>query len=120
MKCGIETGKWALKAVAIVMKELGKFQALSLTVRDQQPQIMEEWSAEMNDMIITMLQGSYGKIMERALNVSVEHVDNPDVMSVITELRNTHVELMESIFKTNAAGRFGVIGHGDFYKNNIL
>lgn len=110
----------SIETVSMIMKELGKFHALSFALRDQCPEIMEEFTNDMNDMIVLMFNDFYGKITRQAFNVAIEIVDDPVALSVLTELREIFIQLMEDILRKNKSGAFGVIGHGDFYENNIL
>ncbi|KAJ6632814.1 hypothetical protein Bhyg_16354 [Pseudolycoriella hygida] len=108
------------ETASIVMRQLGKFHAVSFALRDQCPEIMEEFSNEMTDMLVFLYKNCYGKITREAFNKAVDHVDDPVALSVLTKLKEKFLPVLEEICRKNAAGVCGVIGHGDFYENNIL
>lgn len=106
--------------IRLVMKELGKLHAVSFALRDQKPDVFEEF-VHLNDMALEMIKrGKFSVVFDKVIDRACECLENPKQKLIMQELRSNYMEMLAHTFSHETIGRFGVIGHGDCWNNNFL
>lgn len=108
-----------------VMRTLGKLHALSLSIKDQTPQLMKPF-ASLKDVLYQRLTdkalstSTREKLVNRALNVALKSNNEFLIEKVKNLLSNDFCELLKSSSCGALAEPYAVICHGDCYNNNIM
>lgn len=102
----------------LVMRELGKFHAISIAMQDQRPNDFEEFT-QMNDMYMDLINGgNFSLFINETLEKSAEVLKEPAHKMLLENLRKTYVTDMRKLL--SKPSKFAVIGHGDCWNNNYL
>lgn len=107
----------------LVFTQLGKFHALSFALRQQRPEVFEEFKSLASGMfkIMTDFPDStayHQKNYDRALETL--HPDDKGEMQIIRNIRKNFPENFRSAVSAPDAEPFAVFCHGDFWNNNIM
>lgn len=110
----------ALDHFQLILQEIAKFHAVSFAMRDQEPDVFEEFQ-NISDHVIAAfktpkLRGMVLRSHQRVLDV----LRNENHSKYIHDLRDNFVEIYIKCLGEGEAGRFGAMTHGDFWINNIL
>lgn len=113
------------KAIAIdhellVMKEIGKFHAISFAMKDQIPTQFEKFK-QLNDIFCEIvLNGKMSSFMDRIIERASNALINPEHKKFMNDLKKSYKQMLEGYFSLSSCDRFGVVGHGDCWNNNFL
>lgn len=104
----------------VVFKQLGRFHGISFAMEDQRPEMFAEFK-NLNDILAHEVETSYigiimGETIDRAINV----LENDEHRNVIKCLKKNYLETWKSFFKEDDVEKFGAVGHGDCWINNIM
>lgn len=104
----------------MVLRELGKYHAISFAMNDQRPNEFAEFKQLTDvtfDIIINgSLKNHFDKIIERAAN----EMQNPKHAEIFDKFRKTYTKSMENLLLGEIGTEFAVIRHGDCWNNNFL
>lgn len=111
--------------VLLVMKEYGKLHALSYALRDQKPELFKELSENAQEVLFKKMDFTEATVKsireqsERAL-ASLDPVKHKVAYNKFKNYQNNMIDVVVDIVQAEPAGKYGVIGHGDCWINNIL
>ncbi|KAB0801591.1 hypothetical protein PPYR_03777 [Photinus pyralis] len=108
----------------LVLREYGKFHALSFALRDQEPKIFAELAEEtqenfFNGMNSTELHNSFQSQSERALN-ALHPITHKFAHEKFKKFQNNMTDVINAAVKSDLSDPYSVIGHGDCWINNFL
>ncbi|XP_031337195.1 uncharacterized protein LOC116166380, partial [Photinus pyralis] len=109
----------------MVMREYGRFHAISFAIRDQKPDLFQEFQRNLPEVLYDILADNDAskKLIQsqcsRARD-SLDEVNNKRVYDKFADFEEHMFKLVEKAIATDAAGRYAVISHGDCWINNIL
>lgn len=104
----------------LVMKELGKFHAISFAMKDQIPNEFEKFK-QLNDTFCEIvLNGKLSSFMDRTIERASDALINPEHKKLMNDFKKSYKQMLEGYFSHSFCDRFGVVGHGDCWNNNFL
>lgn len=104
----------------LIMKQMGRFHAISLALKDQRPEVFAEFEA-MDDMFLEIVLNGHGKYMfDHTLGLAIEAAENEGNRQAVKKLQQNFVDTFKSFFTKESIGQWGVINHGDGWINNFL
>lgn len=110
--------------VMIVMREYGKFHAISYALRDQEPELWQElaknvtghffdnWNA---DQVKESSLHQYGRVVK-----ALDPAADKEACKKFEEFKDNVAERISKVLKAETSGDYSVIAHGDCWVNNIL
>lgn len=109
--------------VALVMKALGKFHAISFALKDQQPQKFEQLTKELSEVFyqsFVNLEEHAEELLQFILE-SLERSKRPDLIAKLrTQTNGGFVKNAKQIVCGESAEPYAVICHGDAWINNCM
>ncbi|KAK4884249.1 hypothetical protein RN001_000520 [Aquatica leii] len=112
--------------VKLVMREYGRFHALSFALRDQKPMLFEEISKNVKEIIFNYpayLKGFMANVIstqiDRVMN-ALDPVQHHSAYQKCLKFKMHAIESIRSSVQASVAGNYGVVCHGDCWTNNIL
>lgn len=110
--------------ILLVMREYGRFHALSYAVRDQEPELFQELSDNTQESFFSSIKSDvmYKSIelqSDKALN-SLDPIKHKVAYEKFKSFQSKMVDLIKEVIKSETAGKYGVITHGDCWVNNML
>lgn len=111
--------------VQLVLKEYGKFHALSLLMKAKTPDKLLEIETQTPDIYMKIIKScgtadTIQKLSRRVLDVLTESKENYEVVKRFKCYQENIIEIMTELVRENAAGKFAVLCHGDAWCNNLL
>lgn len=101
----------------LVMKELGRFHAISFAMKDQRPDQFAEFK-QLSDIYGAVLRGRLEPFFDISVNKSASVLQNPDHRRIMENF--DFRRMMEHCFSWDACDKFGVVTHGDTWSNNYM
>lgn len=107
--------------VALLLQQLGRYNALSFVLRDQQPEVFAKLEA-MDDYFMNVvitnpgIQGIFSSAIEQAIVLA----DNEKDKTLLRAFLANYVQLGQTRRCPERLGRFGVLIHGDCHINNMM
>lgn len=109
-----------------VMEVLGKFHAISIAMKDQQPEALVPFQKfhdiflERDEKCLELIRQYFDSLMKQAMNV-LNACDNEDLVKKTKELLDADFfEESRKTVKGSLAEPYAVICHGDCWNNNIM
>lgn len=104
----------------MVVGQLARLHAISLAIKDQQPEAYKELR-KVTDLFHCFFEteGARG-ILKSTFDRAIAVLDNERHIEWLTEVKNNVPELLDQVLGDNAPEPFGVIGHGDLWINNLM
>ncbi|KAF2904036.1 hypothetical protein ILUMI_02133 [Ignelater luminosus] len=109
----------------LVMKEYGRYHALSYALRDQKPEIFQEIFDNTQEMFFNsynqsdLAQKAQKDNNERALK-SLDPMKDKIAYDRFKKFQDNMDETVKNVLQSESAGKYAVIGHGDSWVNNML
>lgn len=104
----------------LIMRELGKFHAISFAMKDQRPDEFHEFTRLKDTFVPIVITGKMrsfnNKSIERAANVLKRHEHKQLMLHFLQTFGDTIKEFLCGA----SSHEFGVIGHGDCWNNNFM
>lgn len=95
-----------------VMKELGKFHAISFAMKDQRPHEFAKFK-KLNDLFNAIaIKGAYGSFIHISVVDAAEVLHNQRQKKHMLELSKSYPKMVEDFFDLDIHEKFGVVGHG--------
>ncbi|KAK5649030.1 hypothetical protein RI129_003922 [Pyrocoelia pectoralis] len=112
------------KHILLIIREYGKFHALSYILRDLKPDVFREIARNSTENYFTsgkinVLQDMFMKNSIKALK-SLDPIHDEEVYQKFSlYIENMH-DIVYRVLQPEAAGKYAVIGHGDCWMNNFM
>ncbi|XP_053697525.1 uncharacterized protein LOC128744497 [Sabethes cyaneus] len=109
----------------LVMEELGKLHAISFALKDQQPELFEQFK-QLCDPLGRLIENEPRQTMKQMMNGSCERaistLDEDDESSrmKMQPIRGVATDLYKSDTMASEAEPYAVLGHGDCWVNNTM
>lgn len=104
----------------LLVENLAKFHAISFAMNDQQPNVFAELK-NIEDLVNVYLQKeSTMKMFHMGIDKAIAALTSPKHIEAVKHIRQYAYEYFYECVKGSGCQRFGIIGHGDFWCNNIL
>lgn len=104
----------------MVMRELGKFHAISFAMKDQRPDEFEKYKDLKDPMGEFIIHGKSGIFIKQSLQRVVEDLIDPKHKNIVENFRNNYVNIYDEFLYGASSQEFAIISHGDFWNNNIM
>lgn len=108
--------------VNLIMKSLGKFNAISFALRDQQPDKFKEFTSNIPDTMYSNAKPEMIGFFEMMKSSVYESVENDaNLIERLDKMyTKTQIEIFGECIDGAAAEPYAVIAHGDFWTNNMM
>lgn len=104
---------------SIFLKTLGRFHGLSFALRDQKPNLFQNF-LNLKDNLSEMMESSaMYNMMTGSIDKATGHLINEDDINILKHVSENFKPLIKNMFAPNAAGQFGILLHGDCWNNNF-
>lgn len=103
----------------LVLRELGKFHAISLAMKDQRPNEFKQFS-EMAQIFVSSVLPTWKSFLNESLEKARDVLKSCVHKKLMQNLIENCIELYEEFLCGPLSKEFGVVGHGDFWNNNYL
>lgn len=104
---------------SLFLASLGRFHGLSFALRDQKPELFQQF-LDLKDIMTSMVElPNITNMMMGSIDKAIEHLVRDDEINLLKKLKENYKSLIQNMFAPNVAGRFGVLGHGDCWNNNF-
>ncbi|XP_055614514.1 uncharacterized oxidoreductase dhs-27-like [Uranotaenia lowii] len=108
--------------VRLMMIKLGKLHAVSFALKDQRPEVFEQFKVP-DPMSSIMLQiEGFQQVMLHSLDRAIALVDSGETKTLL-KLQNLRENLMTDLVKMSespGAEPYAILGHGDCWVNNMM
>lgn len=104
----------------LVMKELGKFHAISFALKDQRPEEFAPFKL-LDDKFSAYCKLETVKIFwTKTLERAVDALTDPMHKKLALEFSKSYADELSGFFSAESSEPFGIVGHGDCWNNNFL
>lgn len=105
-----------------IMEALGRFHAISFAIRDQHAEILQEFGAELNDVMLDMVEnGKMKNMFKGSYDKNIQLFSgNEKILKFFKTASDTWLTDFHECLDPNVAEPYSVIGHGDCWINNFL
>lgn len=101
-----------------MVERLAKFHAISFALRDQRPDEFESLRGPGSSLLAFFENCNTAKFMYVAYDRAIKVLKDPAHVAIIREVKDRMVDILrECLSEVNG---FSVVGHGDFWINNML
>lgn len=108
-----------IEHATLVMKEMAKYHAVSFALKDQQPQLFEEFKE--SDVLLNIIKnGKVKAVVEESLDRCFRVVKNANYKKSIADMRERYIEILENYASDEFIGDSAIVTHGDCWNNNFL
>lgn len=109
--------------VRLIMKTLGKFHAISLALKDQQPQKFNELTSNINDVFIRTDITLFVKYYKKVVKSTLEILKDKEDAHLFTKIENLFEKdannILSDCLDLELTGFASVISYGDAWQNNM-
>lgn len=104
----------------LVMRELGKFHAISFALKDQRPKQFEKYK-ELVDILRVFLEAeSFNSMFYQSHQRAIDALRDEKHKDIMRDVQKNIKEYSYSATSETIVERHGVVAHGDCWNNNIL
>lgn len=108
--------------VRLVMKGLAKYHAISIAMKDQQPDTFNKLTERLHEVFINRANNTLRFYLNNQSASVFEAVTNePDLLAKVTEFyKREAVDWAADCIDINVTGAASVISYGDSWQNNVM
>lgn len=106
-----------LDHLQLFMRELGKFHGISFALKDQQPQVLNEFK-KLGELLMMMIKKSFPQFMDQSLSRTIDALNNQKQKDFVVKLKADYLDVLAECL--NGDDKFHVVSHGDSNINNVL
>lgn len=103
-----------------IMRDLGKFHAISFAMKDQRPNEFEEFTRLPDTFTPIVLTGKMRKFNNKSIERAANVLKNPQHKQIMHDFLQTFEKTINEFLCGESRKEFGVIGHGDCWNNNCM
>lgn len=105
-----------------VIKQIGRFHGVSLALKNQQPEVFEEFKRLQSNALDNMAKEESNPFYSMFYGMAVDTLDpsEVDLIAKMTDLKETYLARMRDCMNADEFEPFGVINHGDIWSNNLM
>lgn len=104
----------------LVMRELGKFHAISLAMQDQRPEEFHEFKQLTDKYSVLLIKGKWRSFLNKSIERAISVVKNAEHKKLLQNFKSRFEEVIMEFVSGPSSKEFAVIGHGDCWSNNFL
>ncbi|XP_055602305.1 uncharacterized protein LOC129751065 [Uranotaenia lowii] len=105
--------------VKLVMEQLGRFHAVSLALKDQRPEVFEQFKAHRDELTrITGIKEFLDSMVKKSIDTLGTH--EQDARERMQKLYENFWERINACLDPKAAEPYTVLCHGDIWANNMM
>lgn len=104
----------------MVVQALAKFHAVSFAMKDQQPHVFDQFKQLKDLMTRCIKTGNTRQMFTASYTRTIDLLDDPKHIEIYKHLTDNLEIYADDLFDENNLGKFGVVGHGDCWNNNIM
>lgn len=113
-----------IEHVLLVMKQYGRYHALSFALKDQKPQIFKEYADNCKDLFFTTMDREkfkphFESYFDRAIS-ALDPIKEEAALQKVQKLKEQAFDVLDEVLHPDSAKEYSVIGHGDCWLNNML
>lgn len=103
-----------------VMRELGKFHAVSFAMKDQRPDEFNEFKQVKDLLVGTLFKTTIKSFVKKTIERAINALERPEHKQIMQHFLKTYIQRIDHIKNDEHCDEFGVITHGDCWINNFL
>lgn len=105
-----------------VIRQMGRFHGVSLALKNQQPEVFEEFKRLQSNALENMAKEESIPFYSMFYGLAVDTLDPSDVdlIAKMTDLKVTYLARMRDCMQPDRFEPFGVVNHGDIWSNNLM
>lgn len=111
---------FTLDHLLLIMRELGKFHAISFAMKDQRPQQFAEFKCLRDETFENDLQQTVGTFMMTEIERATDALIDPKHKRMMKQFQTTYSIMVREYLLGQSSDEFAVITHGDCWCNNFL
>lgn len=104
----------------LVAEQLAKFHAISFALKDQRPAVFDSLRADVCSLMEFFEKCNAAKFMHGSYDRAMEVLKNPEHVQIMQQVKDRMIELLRDCLNVGDRERHCVVGHGDFWINNML
>lgn len=109
-----------LNHMLLVMRELGKFHAISFAMADQRPDEFEQFKRLHDRLGEFLIHGQMSIFVKQSLERAAEVIENPEYRKIVQSFANSFFMAYDDCITAPHSKEFAIITHGDCWNNNFL
>lgn len=103
-----------IENVRLAMQELGKFHGLSIALKDQKPEVFDEFKGA-TDLLKIFFQSKNSQIMfNNSYDRAINSLKNEDHKNIVRHIKSNLMAYLDSCMTGGDSDEFCVLGHGKF------
>lgn len=106
--------------LSLVLRQLGKFHAISFAMKDQQPNQFKQYEELVDAWGPMCIHGKFGGVIKKSLESAAKALNNPEHKEFMQHFLETYPQTYDDLLIGEISKEFAVIGHGDLWNNNLL
>lgn len=106
------------ETIRLVMEQLGRLHGLSIAIRDQRPEVFNDFQIQPNHML-DIFEG-FKSLLRSSFAVALPLMDSVEDAETIKRFDQDYTDVFSCGLDEKKLGKYGVISHGDFYRNNMM
>lgn len=108
------------ESVRLLMQQIGRFHGLSFAIRDQNPQLFQEFQ-DMAPILVEICSTSGLAAMINSCHTKViSLLENPEDVEAMQSIAKNWKQIFLDGVDADLLGQFGVVNHGDCWSNNMM
>lgn len=104
----------------LVVQELAKFHAVSYALKDQKPEVFEEFK-QINDIYRQFYDSPYAlDFMKKLYNKLIDSLKSEEYKVILATARDNFLQYLKDVLDEEVNEELGILTHGDIWNNNII